>query len=169
MCRSSSSSSSSELTSSELPISENECYRNDLRRDAFECAVNRAQSLAQFAVALHQQRLGAAAAAGTTNSMLWLVSIAPCALVLSFAIKLSQLPPVLSVTTTPEDAADIVRRHVAALDKDDRILAVLAASLVGDDAAVVFDVLLTACGWLSSSSQLPIEWKSEDLCSCVGV
>jgi hypothetical protein len=31
------------------------------------------------------------------------------------------------------------------LDKDDRILAVLAASLVGDDAAVVFDVLLIAC------------------------
>jgi hypothetical protein len=111
------------------------------RSDALQRVQQRAQSLAQVAVAMHQ-RMGAAAVADTTDIMLWLVSVAPHALLLPFAIKLSQLPPNLS--SSAEEETVIIRRHVAALDKGDRVLAVLAASRVGDFAAIVFDVLLTA-------------------------
>lgn len=110
------------------------------RIDALE-RVQRAQSLAQVAVALHQQ-LGAAAVAGTTEIMLWLLSVAPHVLLLPFAIKLSQLPPDLSNAAVKE--SDLIQRHVAALAKRDRVLAIFVASQVGDGSAIVFDVLLTA-------------------------
>jgi hypothetical protein len=109
------------------------------RSDALE-RVQRAQSLAQVAVALYQQ-LGAAAVAGTTDIMLWLLSVVPHVLLLPFAIKLSQLPPDLSNAAVKE--SDIIQRHVAALAKGDRVLAKFVALQVGDSSAVVFDVLLT--------------------------
>jgi len=129
-------SSSSSPLLSELAIAENDCH---IRSDALERLQQRGQSLAQVAVAMHQQ-MGAAAVADTTDIMLWLLSIVPHVTVLPFAIKLSQLPPDLSA----EDQADAIRRHVATLAKGDRVLAILAASRVGDGSAIVFDVLLTA-------------------------
>lgn len=117
-------------------MTENDCH---YRSDALE-RVKRAQPLAQVAATMHQQ-LGAA---DTTNIMLWLLSIAPHVFLLPFAIKLSQLPPDFSTASSAEEETDIVRRHVAALPKVDCVLALLAASRVGDGSVIVFDVLLTA-------------------------
>jgi len=125
-------------SSSDLVMTENDCH---CRTDALE-RVQRAQSLAQVAVALHQQ-MGAAAVAGTTDILLWLLSIAPPVLVLPFAVTLSQLPADLSCGSA-EDEVDMIRHHVAALAGVDRVLAILVASRIGDGSAIVFDVLLVA-------------------------
>lgn len=138
-----SSSSSSELSESEYSVHDMECYcRNAQRLSVVEHLVQRSNSLAQVAATIHKH-WGATAIACTTNTMLVLLSIAPHVLLLPFAIKLSELSLDLRSATSVDDEIEIVRRRVAALGVEDRMLVILAASSVGND-SLVFHVLLTA-------------------------
>jgi hypothetical protein len=137
------SSSSSEPSATEYVVHETECYcRNAQRLSVAEHLVQRSNSLAQVAATIHKH-WGATAVACTTNTMLVLLSIAPHVLLLPFAIKLSELSLDLRSAASVEDEIEIVRRRVAALGVDDRMLVILAASRVGND-SLVFHVLLTA-------------------------